>query len=442
MARSDALNLLTARTCEAAVPGDVLRDGGGLFLEVTPAGKKFWRFRYTRPNSSQLPAAKRRNRLSLGEYPKPVSLADARALRDGYRSELKSGIDPAKKRRDDAARKALAQENSLRTVAEIWFGKQGWSETHLAEWRRTLKRNVFDQVVERKPLGDWPIGDIKIRHVMEVLQRMEDVGLIETLHRCRQKLVHIFNRAMVLELRTDNPVIPLTKEYKPRRRNVPGLVALPWQLVGQFQRDVDGSDAQPLTKLAMKFMLLTVQRSTEMRGARWEEIDWRRSLWTIPADRMKGNPSAREDHLVPLSLQARQVLRDIHALGLSDEYIFPVQQSARAKHPHMSENTLQKFCDELGYKGKMHVHGLRKTFSTRMNELRHAFNSRTETDAIEMCLDHFERDPIRGTYNQAEHTAIRAEIMQTWADELERERAADVVHVLDTKGSTRQVSAS
>ena len=294
MARSDTLNLLSAKTCDAASAGEVLRDGGGLFLEVTLAGKKFWRFRYTRPNSSQLPAAKRRNRLSLGEYPQPVSLADARTLRDAYRSDLALGIDPAKKRRDEAAQAAVAQENSLRAIAETWFIKQAWSENHLAEWRRTLKRNVFDQVVERKRLGDWPIADIKIRDVMEVLQRMEDAGLIETLHRCRQKLIHIFNRAMVLELRDDNPVIPLTKEYKPRRRNVPGLIALPWQLVGQFQRDIEVSDAQPLTKLAMKFMLLTVQRSTEMRGTRWEEIDWGRALWTIPADRMKGNSSARK----------------------------------------------------------------------------------------------------------------------------------------------------
>lgn len=130
------------------------------FLEVTPAGKQFWRFRYTRPNSSQLPAAKRRNRLSRGEYPNPVSLSDARALRDGYRSDLALGINPAKKRREEAAREAIAQENSLRAIAETWFSKQAWSESHLAVWRRTLKRNVFDQVVERSrsAIGRSPIS--------------------------------------------------------------------------------------------------------------------------------------------------------------------------------------------------------------------------------------------------------------------------------------------
>lgn len=418
MTRSRVLNLLTIRACDAAAPGQVLKDGGGLFLEVTPAGKKFWRFRYTRPNASQLAPAKRRNRLSLGEYPKPVSLADARVHRDEYRADLARGIDPAKKRRDIAARAVIEEENTLRAVAETWFAKQGWSTGHLEEWRRTLKNNVFDQVVERRQLGDWPIGEIKLRHVMDVLQRMEDKGLIETLHRCRQKLVHIFNRAIVLELRDDNPVVPLTKEFKPRRRNVPGLIALSWPMVGQFQLDIEAAEAQPLTKLAMKYMLHTVQRSTEMRGARWEEIDWGRALWTLPAERMKGNPHAREDHMVPLSKQAVAVLKEVQELNLSEDYVFPVVQSRKAKHPYMSENTLQKFCDEIGYRGKMHVHGLRKTFSTRMNELRHAFNSKTETDAIEMCLDHFERDPIRGTYNKAEHMGVRAEIMQAWADEL------------------------
>ena len=88
----------------------------------------------------------------------------------------------------------------------------------------------------------------------------------------------------------------------------------------------------------------------------------------------------------------------------------------------MSENTMQKRCDQMGFKGIMHIHGLRKTFSTYMNGYRPAFNSRSETDAIEMCLDHFERDPIRGTYNHAEHMDMRFAIMQTWANEIERER--------------------
>ena len=153
---------------------------------------------------------------------------------------------------------------------------------------------------------------------------------------------------------------------------------------------------------------------------RW--IGWNRALWTIPQTRMKGNRNAREDHLVPLSTQAMAVLQEIQSLKLSGEYIFPVEDSRKARHPHMSENTLKKFCDGLGYKGKMHVHGLRKTFSTYMNEMRHAFNSKTDTDAIEMILDHFERDPIRGTYNKAEHMALRSDILQAWSDELDREK--------------------
>ena len=107
-------------------------------------------------------------------------------------------------------------------------------------------------------------------------------------------------------------------EFKPRRRNVPGLIALPWQLVGQFQHDIDKSNASDLTKLAMQFMLLTVQRHSEMRKARWEEIDWQRRIWTIPAQRMKCNPNAREDHVVPLSNQALAVLGGIQKLALSE----------------------------------------------------------------------------------------------------------------------------
>lgn len=423
MGQSSVLNLLSARRCARAAAGDVLRDGGGLYLEVSTAGRKLWRFRYTRPHSAGLPVGKRRNRISLGEFPTPLSLAAARAERDRLRMELAQGIDPVRARRDEVARVAQSQASTLRSLAETWYPKQAWNPTHLKEWRRNLNRHVFDQVVERRALGDWPVAEIKVRHVMEVLQRMEDAGLIESLHRCRQKLVHVFNRAIVLELRDDNPVAPLTKEFRPRRRNVPGLKALPWSLVGRFQLDVRQADAAPLTRLAMQFMLHTVQRSTEMRGARWEEVDWRRHLWTIPAERMKGNPSAREDQMVPLSRQAMDLLRSVRALGLSAEWVFPVRRGPRTKHPIMSENTLQQFVDLVGYRDRMHVHGLRKTFSTRLNELRDAFNSKTDTDAIEMCLDHFERDPIRGTYNHAEHLGLRAEIMQRWSDELDAELA-------------------
>jgi len=421
MGQSGVLNLLSARECARAGAGAVLRDGGGLYLEVSTAGRKFWRFRYTRPHSAGLPPAKRRNRISLGEFPTPLSLAAARAERDRLRLDLASGIDPVRARREEVARVAQSQISTLKALAETWYAKQAWSPAHLREWRRNLNRHIFDQVVERRALGAWPVAEIKVRHVMEVLQRMEDAGLVESLHRCRQKLVHIFNRAIVLELRDDNPVSPLTKEFRPRRRNVPGLKPLAWALVGRFQLDARQADAAPLTKLAMRFMLHTVQRSAEMRGARWEEVDWDRQMWTIPAGRMKGNPSAREDQMVPLSLQALKVLREVQALGLSTEWVFPVRRAPRTKYPIMSENTLQQFVTLLGYRDHMHVHGLRKTFSTRLNELRDAFNSKTDTDAIEMCLDHFERDPIRGTYNHAEHLSLRAEIMQRWSDELDAE---------------------
>ncbi|MEE2785650.1 MAG: integrase arm-type DNA-binding domain-containing protein, partial [Pseudomonadota bacterium] len=303
----DTLNRLHPKNCEHAKPGKWLNDGGGLYLRSELTGNMYWLFRYTRPNAKSLPPAKRRNFTSLGRYPNPVSLADARKERDRLRKLLNQNIDPVPHKQEQTAKNAIALDNSLQSVAETWFTKRNWSDGHLAEWKRTMQRHVFDQRVERKPLGQWPISEIKIRHIMEVLQRMEDAGLVESLHRCRQKLSHIFNRAIVLELRTDNPVLPLTKEFKPRRRNVPGLIALPWQLVGQFQHDIDKSNASDLTKLAMQFMLLTVQRHGEMRKARWEEIDWQRRIWTIPAQRMKGNPNAREDHIVPLSNQALAV---------------------------------------------------------------------------------------------------------------------------------------
>jgi hypothetical protein len=151
MPRRTVLNLLTAPQRDLAQAGERLQDGGGLVLEVTAAGSKYWRFRYTRPNASQLPASKKQNRLSFGRYPKPVSLAGARAQRDEFSQLLARGIDPSEYRRHEAVKVAAARENSLWDIAETWFAKQGSSERHLSEWKRTLNRNVFDQVMERAP---------------------------------------------------------------------------------------------------------------------------------------------------------------------------------------------------------------------------------------------------------------------------------------------------
>ncbi|SMC27644.1 Integrase [Andreprevotia lacus DSM 23236] len=390
---------LTDPECRNAKPGDKDRklfDGSGLFLLVKANGSKLWRMKYKQPGSGK------ESLLSFGPYPE-ISLGDARRQREGIRSQLAQGIDPAEQRKITKEAATLATENSFETVALTWFDKylKGKSESHR---ERTLNRLVSDIFPW---IGKRPIGNIRPHELLSCLRRIEDRGAIETAHRVRWSCSKVFRYAIACGLCDSDPA-DLLKEalQRPIQTAFPTITA-PHE-IGELLRAIDGLTGSVVVRIAARLAPITFVRPGELRQAEWTEIDFEKAEWRIPPNKMK----SRVVHIVPLSRQALLLLGEIYALTGSGRYVFP---SERTRERPMSENTINAALRRLGYtKEQFTGHSFRKIASTQLNES-HLWH----IDAIERQLAHGERNGIRATYNHAEYMPERIKMMQWWADHLD-----------------------
>jgi len=382
-------------------PGDKpikLTDGGGLYLEVRPTGAKLWRYRYR--------IAGKENVFAVGEYfndkrGEHVSLDDARSERDKARALVKQGIHPAHNRQ--AARLATHAENAntFEAVAREWIAKKkpSWTAYYLRQVERFLAADVFPYV------GNLPIRNVTAAHLLEIVHRVEGRGAATVALLVRQWSSAIFRYA-VATLRADtDPAAalkgaihrPKTKHHKPLSRDQ----------VADFVKALDSYGGYRTTVIALRLMLLTFVRTVELRAARWEEIDLERAEWRIPAERMK----MREPHLVPLSPQAVELLRELHTFTGGRDFLFPNYRNPKTC---MTATTLNRALERMGFNGKDSIgfsaHGFRATASTILNELGY------RPDVIERQLAHAERNKVRASYNQGEYLEERRAMMRQWAD--------------------------
>jgi integrase len=382
-------------------PGDKpikLTDGGGLYLEVRPTGAKLWRYRYR--------IAGKENVFAVGEYfndkrGEHVSLDDARSERDKARALVKQGIHPAHNRQ--AARLATHAENAntFEAVAREWIAKKkpSWTAYYLRQVERFLAADVFPYV------GNLPIRNVTAAHLLEIVHRVEGRGAATVALLVRQWSSAIFRYA-VATLRADtDPAAalkgaihrPKTKHHKPLSRDQ----------VADFVKALDSYGGYRTTVIALRLMLLTFVRTVELRAARWEEIDLERAEWRIPAERMK----MREPHLVPLSPQAVELLRELHTFTGGRDFLFPNYRNPKTC---MTATTLNRALERMGFNGKDSIgfsaHGFRATASTILNEMGY------RPDVIERQLAHAERNKVRASYNQGEYLEERRAMMRQWAD--------------------------
>ena len=194
-------------------------------------------------------------------------------------------------------------------------------------------------------------------------------------------------------------------KYKPRAAVVDD------KGIGQLMRAIEGYQGQGVTAFALKLAPLVFVRPAELRHAEWSEFDLDKTLWRIPAAKMK----MRRDHLVPLPRQAAEILQRLRIATGSGRYLFP---SAWGSKKPISENTVNGALRRLGYgKEEMCAHGFRRMVSTQLHEA--GFNS----EWIERQLAHLDGNQIRGIYNAAQYLDGRREMMQWWADRLDQLRA-------------------
>ena len=367
-----------------------LHDGDGLFMVVKTTGKKLWRFRYQRP------ATKQRTMIGLGSFP-ALSLGDARRLRTDYLSLLANGIDPQTQAKQATEQQQIALDSIFSTVAANWFALKQASVTpdYAKDIWRSLEKDVFPAI------GEIPVQEMKARKLVEALEPIKARGALETVRRLVQRINEIMIYAVNTGLIDANPAFGVGMAFeKPKKQNIPTL--RPEELP-KLMRSLVMSNLSVPTRCLIEWQLLTLVRPSEASGARWSEIDLESKLWKIPAERMK----AKREHIVPLSVEALEILEVMKPLSAHREHIFPSRNDP--KQP-MNSQTANAALKRIGFGGKLVAHGLRSIASTAMNEAGH------NADVIEAALAHSEKNEVRKAYNRSTYLRQRVDLMNWWGD--------------------------
>ena len=391
-----------------------LADGGGMYLLVKKSGQKYWRLDYRFRG--------KRKTLALGVYP-DTTLKDARKKRRLAKDLLRNNLDPGEVRKEE---KLARQVNHFEDVARQWWEHQkgSWTPDHAARVLKRLEDNAF------KDLGSLTIDEITPQQVIATIRKIETRGALDVANRVKQAINAACRFAVQRGMATRNPAGDLDGIVK--QRKVQHRASLPREELPQFLRDLKTYDerGRHLTQQAIKLLLLTFVRSGELRGARWDEFDFIDKVWRISAARMKMN----NEHLVPLSRQAIELLEQLKLVTGSYDLVFP---SERHRSREMSDNTMRRAVFKLGYDGtqegksKAVPHGFRATASSILNET--GFNP----DAIERQLAHKERNSVRAAYtHHARYLDERRQMMQWWGDYLDEMRVSGkVIPIFSKAGS-------
>lgn len=380
-------------------------DSLGLYLLVNPGGSRLWYLKY-RFNGKE-------SRLGLGAYPE-VSLAEARQQRDGIRKLLTQKINPAEQRA--AEKVSHSPEKSFKAVALGWHkSNKTWSENHASRLLASMSNHIFPVI------GSQSVTTLKAQHFTALLRGIEDKGLLEVASRTRQHLCNIMRFAVQQGLVENNPAMHLDGvTAAPVRHHYP---ALPLERLPELLSRVENyQQGRQLTRLAVGLTLHLFLRSSELRFARWSEIDFQNKLWTIPATRAAisevrfstRGAKMRAPHIVPLSRQAIVILKQIQKISGHLELVFPGDHDP---YKPMSECTVNKALRVMGYDTKKDIcgHGFRTMACSALME-----SECWSQDVVERQMSHQERNGVRAAYiHKAEHLDARKSLMQWWSDYLD-----------------------
>lgn len=403
-----ALSDTKVRSAKSEDKAYKLTDGNGLFLLVHPNGSKYWRFRYRFGGKEKM--------LAFGVYP-DVSLANAREKRDEARKLVASGVDPSEKRKE-VKEEQQKEFNTFEKVARDWHAtNKKWSEGHSHRVLKSLEDNIFAAIGKRN------IAELKTRDLLEPIKAVEISGRLEVAARLQQRVTGIMRYAVQSGLIDYNPAQDMAGAVATGKRV--HRAALELKRLPEFLQRIDDYKGRPLTKLAVKLTLLVFIRSSELRFARWNEIDFDNAMWTIPAERevIEGvkhshrGSKMRTTHLVPLSRQAIEILKQIYQFSGNHELIFIGDHNPRKP---MSENTVNNALRVMGYDTKTEVcgHGFRTMACSSLIE-----SGLWSKDAVERQMSHQERNSVRAAYiHKAEHIEERRLMVQWWADYLDANR--------------------
>jgi integrase len=409
-----ALTDTAIRTTKPLDKAFKMYDEGGLFLQVTPSGGKWWRFKYRFEGKEKL--------LSFGTYP-DVSLLSARQRRDQARTLLASDppINPSDKRKDEKSERVANKTNTFELWAKKWW--QHWqaskSPRHARYVMRRFELDVFDT------LGKLPINEIQAQQVADCVKVIAGRDALDLAKRVHQTIGQVFRYAIAHSREskvTRNPATDIKPSDIIEARKKENYARIDIKELPALLRAIDASNSQPLTRLAVKLMALTFVRTSELIQAQWSEFDLEAAQWRIAPERMK----MKTPHIVPLSRQAIHILQSLKNLTGDGLLVFPNRND---ENKSMSNNTILKALEVMGYKGRMTGHGFRGLASTALHE------QGFDHQHIELQLAHQERNAVSAAYNHALYLKQRASMMQHWADYLDELKAGAKVISISSKSA-------
>jgi len=379
-----------------------LHDQGGLHLLVRPTGSKSWQLKYRWRGREKL--------LTIGQFP-AVNVAQARMAQANAKADLERGVDPGAKliRGNDT-------NDTLEQLARAWHrhNQPTWSAAHAADVLGSLERDIFPE------LGERPIGAIQPPELLNAMRSVERRGNVVSAQRLRQRLSEIFAFGVAEGLCTGNPAANLGAAMREAPPATPHPALTQIESCRQLLQACEYLPARPMTKLASRYLALTVVRLDSVRGMRWGELeglDGSQPVWHVPPARLKLKRSKKDEerfeHLVPLVPAAVDVLRQAAGVRAwnqvdSTALVFP----GRFEDQPIGEGAIGELYKRAGFAGRHVPHGWRASFSTIMNETL----SEGWRASIDATLGHAKGDKVEAAYNRSQLLERRRMVLQGWAE--------------------------
>ena len=373
---------------------------------MTPSGGKIWRWSYRHDGKQKL--------MTLGKYP-AVPLAQARARHAEARQILSNGSDPMAERKLAKTAEQVAIEHSFASVNAKWLEhwKDGKSPRHVDSTRRQLDANILPAI------GHLQITEIEAPDIVAMAKAIDARGARDIAKRAIETTGQVFRYALASGYTRRNPAADFKPRDILRASHKANHARVEVKELPNLLRQIEVYQGTHVTRLAMKLIALTFVRTSELIGAKWSEFDFAEERWDIPKERMK----MRTPHIVPLAKQTVEILAMLRDLTGDSGWLFP---GDRNPSKPMSNNTILKALERMGYKGRMTGHGFRGLASTILHEREYTH------EYIELQLAHSPRNAVSAAYNHALYLKQRTKMMQDWADYLElTQRGAKILSFRD-----------